>query len=60
MGDDEIPVTDPDAAGIYATIRETREQALRLQQRFRGVAAFIGRERARSRRRPSRPRRDRR
>src|SRR6266404_3769168 len=24
MGDDEIPVTDPDATAIYATIRETR------------------------------------
>jgi hypothetical protein len=61
MADDNIAVTDldPDVAATYAAIREAREQALRLQQRLRGVAAFIGRRRRRSRR-PPRSRRDRR
>ena len=59
MAEDSIAVADPDAAAIYAAIREAREQAFRLQQRLRGVAAFIGRARARSRQ-PRRPRRDRR
>ncbi len=60
MGEDNIPVTNPDVAAAYDTIREAREQALRLQQRLRGVAAFIGRVRPSSRRQPPRPRRDRR
>ena len=60
MGEDNIPVTNPDVAAANATIREAREQALRLQQRLRGVAAFIGRERTRSRHPLRRPRRDRR
>ncbi len=60
MGEDNIPVTNPDVAAANATIREAREQALRLQQRLRGVAAFIGRVRPSSRRRPPRPRRGRR
>ena len=41
MAEHNVPVTDAD---VVATIRETREQAIRLQQRLRGVAAFIGRE----------------
>jgi len=62
MTDDNIAVTDldPDVAAAYATIREAREQALRLQQRLRGVAAFIGRARPPARRQPHLPRRDRR
>jgi hypothetical protein len=60
MGEDNIPVTNLDVAAAYATIREAREQALRLQQRLQGVAAFIGRVRPSSRRRPPRPRRGRR
>ena len=47
MADDTIAVTDldPDEAAAHAAIREAREQALILQQRLRGVAAFIGRAR---------------
>jgi len=62
MADDNIAVTDldPDVAATYAAIDEAREQALRLQQRLRGVAAFIGRARPPARRQPHLPRRDRR